>query len=37
MRGFFNGLVLGIILGAVGFWFLQKKQNGNYKDNDSGN
>jgi osmotically-inducible protein OsmY len=25
MRGFFNGLVLGIILGAVGFWFLQKK------------
>lgn len=25
MRGFFNGLVLGIILGAVGFWYLQKK------------
>src|ERR1700679_1483240 len=25
MRGFFNGLVLGIILGAVGFWFVQKK------------
>jgi osmotically-inducible protein OsmY len=25
MRGFFNGLVLGIILGAVGYWFLQKK------------
>jgi hypothetical protein len=27
MRGFFNGLVLGIILGAVGFWFVQKKAN----------
>ncbi len=25
MRGFFNGLVLGIILGAVGYWFIQKK------------
>lgn len=25
MRGFFNGLVLGIVLGAVGFWFVQKK------------
>jgi hypothetical protein len=25
MRGFFNGLILGIILGAVGFWFVQKK------------
>ena len=25
MRGFFNGLVLGIILGAAGFWFVQKK------------
>lgn len=25
MRGFFNGLVLGIILGAVGFWYVQKK------------
>jgi len=25
MRGFFNGLVLGIILGAVGLWFVQKK------------
>jgi osmotically-inducible protein OsmY len=25
MRGFFNGLVLGIILGAAGFWFIQKK------------
>ncbi|HZL12872.1 MAG TPA: BON domain-containing protein, partial [Verrucomicrobiae bacterium] len=25
MRGFFNGLVIGIILGAVGFWFVQKK------------
>ncbi|HEV2694655.1 MAG TPA: BON domain-containing protein [Verrucomicrobiae bacterium] len=25
MRGFFNGLVLGVILGAVGYWFLQKK------------
>jgi osmotically-inducible protein OsmY len=25
MRGFFSGLMLGIILGAVGFWFLQKK------------
>jgi osmotically-inducible protein OsmY len=25
MRGFFNGLVLGIILGAAGYWFIQKK------------
>jgi osmotically-inducible protein OsmY len=25
MRGFFNGLVVGVILGAVGFWFVQKK------------
>jgi osmotically-inducible protein OsmY len=25
MRGFLNGLILGIILGAVGYWFLQKK------------
>jgi osmotically-inducible protein OsmY len=25
MRGFVNGLILGIILGAVGYWFLQKK------------
>jgi hyperosmotically inducible periplasmic protein len=25
MRGFFNGLILGIILGAVGFWYVQKK------------
>ncbi|MGH7951615.1 MAG: BON domain-containing protein [Limisphaerales bacterium] len=25
MRGFFSGLILGIILGAVGFWFVQKK------------
>ena len=25
MRGFFNGLIVGIILGAVGFWFVQKK------------
>jgi hyperosmotically inducible periplasmic protein len=25
MRGFINGLVLGIILGAVGYWFIQKK------------
>jgi len=25
MRGFFNGLVLGIILGAIGFWYVQKK------------
>lgn len=25
MRGFFNGLVLGIVLGAVGYWFIQKK------------
>ena len=25
MRGFLNGLLIGIILGAVGFWFLQKK------------
>ena len=27
MRGFFNGLIIGIILGAVGFWFVQKKAN----------
>jgi hyperosmotically inducible periplasmic protein len=25
MRAFFNGVVLGIILGAVGYWFAQKK------------
>jgi hyperosmotically inducible periplasmic protein len=25
MRGFFNGLILGVILGAVGYWFLQKQ------------
>jgi hyperosmotically inducible periplasmic protein len=25
MRGFFNGLIIGIILGAVGFWYFQKK------------
>jgi osmotically-inducible protein OsmY len=25
MKGFFNGLIIGIILGAVGFWYLQKK------------
>jgi len=25
MRVFFNGLVLGIILGAAGFWLIQKK------------
>jgi osmotically-inducible protein OsmY len=25
MRSFFNGLVLGVILGAAGFWFLQSK------------
>jgi osmotically-inducible protein OsmY len=25
MKGFFNGLVLGIILGAVGYWFVEKK------------
>jgi len=25
MRGFLNGLVLGIILGAAGYWFIQKK------------
>ena len=25
MRRFFNGLVLGIILGAAAFWFLEKK------------
>ena len=25
MRGFLNGLIIGIILGAVGFWYLQKK------------
>lgn len=27
MRGFGNGLVLGLILGAVGYWFVQKKAN----------
>jgi osmotically-inducible protein OsmY len=25
MRGFFSGFVLGIILGAVGYWFVEKK------------
>ena len=25
MRGFFNGLVLGIVLGAAGYWFIQNK------------
>ena len=25
MRGFFNGLLLGVILGAVGYWFVQNK------------
>lgn len=25
MKGFFNGLVVGIVLGAVGHWFVQKK------------
>ncbi|MGA2245968.1 MAG: BON domain-containing protein [Verrucomicrobiota bacterium] len=25
MRGFFNGLLLGIILGAVGYWFIRKE------------
>jgi osmotically-inducible protein OsmY len=25
MRAFFNGLVLGIIFGAVAFWYIQKK------------
>jgi len=25
MRGFFNGLVLGIVVGAIGYWFVQKK------------
>jgi len=25
MRGFFNGLVLGVILGAAGYWFIQNK------------
>lgn len=25
MRGFLNGLLIGIILGAVGYWFIQKK------------
>lgn len=27
MRGFLNGLILGIILGAAGYWFVQKKAN----------
>jgi hypothetical protein len=27
MKGFLNGLIIGIILGAVGFWYLQKKAN----------
>lgn len=27
MRGFFKGLVLGIILGAVGYWYVEKKAN----------
>jgi hypothetical protein len=25
MRAFFNGLVLGIIIGALGYWFVEKK------------
>ena len=25
MRAFFNGLILGIILGAAGYWFVEKK------------
>jgi osmotically-inducible protein OsmY len=25
MRAFFNGVVLGIIIGALGFWFAEKK------------
>lgn len=25
MRGFSTGLILGVVLGAVGFWFVQKK------------
>lgn len=25
MRGFFNGLILGIVLGAAGYWFVQTK------------
>jgi osmotically-inducible protein OsmY len=25
MKGFFNGLLLGVILGAVGYWFIQNK------------
>jgi osmotically-inducible protein OsmY len=25
MRGFFNGLIIGIILGAAGYWFIEKK------------
>jgi hyperosmotically inducible protein len=27
MRGFFNGLIVGVILGAVGYWFVEKKAN----------
>jgi osmotically-inducible protein OsmY len=27
MRAFFNGLVLGIIFGALAFWYIQKKAN----------
>jgi osmotically-inducible protein OsmY len=25
MRKFFNGLVIGIVIGAVGYWFVQRK------------
>jgi osmotically-inducible protein OsmY len=25
MTGFFNGLILGVILGAAGYWFIQNK------------
>ena len=25
MKGFFSGLLIGVILGAVGFWFLEQK------------
>jgi hypothetical protein len=27
MKGFFNGLVIGLILGAAGYWFIEKKAN----------
>ena len=37
MRRFINGLVLGIIPGAVGYWFIQKRRNIPKRSNTSSN